>query len=87
VGVEQHHGGVAVAAWPRPDDRAAPVGCLLESYVVEADAGEPVRHPGRRPRALLRRKLARVGDRPDGDDLGQLLACLRHQLGDARAQV
>jgi hypothetical protein len=28
-----------------------------------------------------------TGDRPDGDDLGQLLACLRHLLGDARAQV
>jgi hypothetical protein len=40
VGVQQHRGGVAVAARPRPDDRAAPVGYLLESYVVEAEAGE-----------------------------------------------
>jgi hypothetical protein len=49
--------------------------------------GNPVGHPGRRLQALLRRKLARVGDRPDGDDLGQLLACLQHPRGDARAQV
>jgi hypothetical protein len=40
VVARQHRRGVAVAARPRPDDRAAPVGCLLESYVVEAEAGE-----------------------------------------------
>ena len=37
--------------------------------------------------ALLRRELARVGDRPDGDEFGELLACPWHVVGDPDAQV
>jgi hypothetical protein len=62
MGVEQHRGGVPVAARSRPDHRVASVGCLGEPNVVEADAGESVGHPGRRLQALLRWELARVGD-------------------------
>jgi hypothetical protein len=87
VGVQQHGRGVAVGARPRPDHRTAPVGHLGESDVREADAGEVLGHPIRGALALLRRELARVGDRAEGDELGELLAGPLHEVGDPDAQV
>ena len=87
VGVQQHGRGVPVGARPRPDHRTAPVGHLDEPDVREADAGEVLGHPIRGALALLRRELARVGDRAEGDEFGELLAGPRHVVGDPDAQV
>ena len=88
VGVEQHGRGVRVGPGPRPDHR---VGCRpavsLEVGVGEAELGELVEHPLGGPGALLGGELPRVGHRPDGDELGELLPRRTHQVGDAGAQV
>ena len=37
--------------------------------------------------ALLRRKLTGIGHRPDGDELPELVAGLRHQVGNALSEI
>ena len=74
VGVQQHRGCVGARARSGADDGVAAVRGLRQPGVGEAEGGEVVEHPLRGPVALLGRELARVGDRPDGDQLGQLLA-------------
>jgi hypothetical protein len=51
--------------------------------VLEAHLGELVEHPPSGALALLGWELPRVGHRPDGHQLGELLADLRHEVGDA----
>ena len=86
VGVEQDGGCLRIAAGPGPDDRHAAVRGLLEVGVGEADVGELLRDPLRRALALLGGELARIGHGSQGDELGELLACLGHQLRDTLAQ-
>ncbi len=85
VGVEQHRRGIGVRARPGPDHGLAAVGGPFEVDVGEAERLEVLEHPRRGTLALLGGELPGVGDGLDGDQLGQLLAGLGHELGDAVA--
>jgi hypothetical protein len=87
VGVQEHGGRVSARARSGADHCVAAVRRPGEPGVGEAEGRELLEDPLRRAVALLRRELARVGDRPDGDQLGQLLPRPGHQVGDTGAQA
>ena len=56
--------------------RLGSIGGFGKVYVGEAELGELVKNPLGRCGAFLRRELAGVGYRPDGDELAELVrAC------------
>ena len=86
VRVQQDGRCGGVGAWSGSDDGLAPVGGFGKAYVGEAELGELVENPLGRCGALLRRELAGISHRPDGDELGELGSGLRHQAGNTLSQ-
>jgi hypothetical protein len=54
--------------------------------VIEAELEELFENPLSGSGALLGRELTRIGHRPDGNELRQLVTGLRHQCGNALSQ-